>query len=190
MKEEWADIIGYEGLYQISNLGRVKALHYKRGKSVGNKCLTPRFPRDRYPYVSLCKDNHVKHAYVHRLVAEYFVPNPLGKTQVNHKDGNKSNNKAWNLEWVTPRENTIHARNVLKKKSSGRLKYNLNKSSKKVAQFYVDERGVEYKIAVYANANAAALVNKIKASSIRSCCKNDKNYTHAGGYKWKYVVEI
>lgn len=186
MKEEWKDIVGYEGLYQISNLGRVKALHYHRGKSVGKKCLSPRFPKDRYPYVGLCKDNHVKHAYIHRLVAEYFVPNPDGKPQVNHKDGNKSNNKAENLEWVTPRENTLHARNVLKKKTTARFKYNLNKSSRKVAQFYVDENGTEYKLAVYANANAAALINKLQATSIRECCAGNKNYTHSGGYSWRY----
>lgn len=189
MKEEWKDIVGYEEKYQISNKGRVRSIHYHRSSSVCDKCLKPRKPAGRYPYVALSKDGKVHRVHVHRLVALYFVPNPDNKPQVNHKNGDKADNRAENLEWVTARENTLHARNVLKKKLGGRYKFNLNKSSKKVAQFYVDEKGREYKIAVYTNAQAAALVNKLHASAIRECCIGNKNYTHCGGFLWKYEKE-
>ena len=190
MKEEWKDIVNFEGLYQISNLGRVKALHYHRGNNRDSvKCLSPRFPKDRYPYVGLCKDNHVKHCYIHRLVAEHFIPKIDGKPQVNHKDGVKSNNCVDNLEWVSARENTLHARRVLKIETTKKYKFGLHKSSKEVCQYYVDEDGNEYLIATYVNAHAASIVNKIHAQSINACCRGDKNYTHAGGYMWRFKEE-
>jgi len=100
--EIWKDIKGYEGLYQISNLGNVKSLfRYK-------KTLKPFF-RKQYFSVNLSKNNNFKTFTVHRLVAENFIINPENKLQVNHIDGNKLNNNIDNLEWNTAKENTNHA---------------------------------------------------------------------------------
>lgn len=187
MKEEWKDIVGYEGFYQISNYGRVKSLHYHRSSKVVDKCLVPRIPKKRYPYVSLFHNDKLKHAYIHRLVAEYFIPNPENKPYVNHKDGDKTNNRVDNLEWVTPKENTLHQYRVLHKIPLRKFKYNCNKNSKPVSQFIIDENGFEYKLATYSNASAAALINNIKSSSINACCRGCKNYGQAGGFIWRYA---
>ena len=105
MKEEWRDIKGYEGKYQISNLGRVKSLRNTRG-SYREKILRFKLEVSGYFKVSLCKNNKIKSFYIHRLVAEAFIPNLNGYSQVNHKDENKTNNCVDNLEWCTAKYNS------------------------------------------------------------------------------------
>lgn len=117
MTEVWKDIDGYEGLYQVSNMGRVKSLERTRNMNqpghdkpvrVSERIL--KFGSSLgYLSVRLSKDGLVKQIRVHKLVALAFVPNPLGKPHINHKDGNKHNNRFDNLEWVTPSENQQHA---------------------------------------------------------------------------------
>ena len=107
--EIWKDIENYEGLYQVSNFGRVRSLDrvVRRNKGFGlckGRVLKPRLPAG-YCQVSLCKQNNVSQFLVHRLVAEAFVPNPDNLPQVNHKDEVKTNNRADNLEWCTPEYN-------------------------------------------------------------------------------------
>lgn len=103
--EEWRDVIGYEGLYQISNLGRVKS--FKRDK---RRILRAHIDwHGEYFMVALYKNNKSKLSRVHILVAKAFIPNDDKKPFVNHMDGNKQNNIANNLEWVTQSENQKHA---------------------------------------------------------------------------------
>ena len=97
MREEWRDIKGYEGLYQISNLGRVHS-YYKRD------ILEPKEDKG-YLRVGLYKNGKRKPYSIHRLVAEAFIPNPNNYPQVNHKDEDKSNNRVSNLEWCTAKYN-------------------------------------------------------------------------------------
>ena len=97
MKEIWKDVIGYEGLYQVSNFGKIKSLRrniimktQKRGSRENNK----------YETVQLCSKNQkAKNFSIHRLVAKAFLPNPNNLKEVNHKDENKMNNNLDNLEW-------------------------------------------------------------------------------------------
>lgn len=112
MNEEWRDIEGYEGFYQVSNLGRVRSLtrpihnYMKPGK-----VLAQHDNGHSYVSVGLHKPGMVnKHAYVHRLVAKAFIPNPDNLPEVNHKDFNKKNNTVENLEWVTSSDNKYHFR--------------------------------------------------------------------------------
>lgn len=125
-KEIWKPIKGYEELYQVSNLGRVK--RFDRKVITKNGVVKPIKAREMkqsksmgYAYVCLTKDGITKHFRVHRLVAQTFIPNPENKEQVNHKDGNKLNNNVNNLEWCTNQENCIHA-----------WKNNLNHTTEKV----------------------------------------------------------
>lgn len=103
--EIWKDIAGYEGLYQISNFGRVKRT-YRNGNV---KILKSWINRQGYLIVDLCKNSKRKHFPVHRLVAQAFIPNPENKPEPNHEDGNKFNNHVSNLKWVTRAENVQHA---------------------------------------------------------------------------------
>lgn len=115
--EIWKDIKGYEGLYQVSNQGRVKSLE-RRCKT---KTYTRRVPEKirsqsldnyGYPIVSLSKDHKHKTLAVHRLVAEAFIPNPNNFATVNHKDEDKTNNDVSNLEWCTVQYNNEYGTRV------------------------------------------------------------------------------
>ena len=104
MKEEWRDIKGYEGRYQISSFGRVKSLMNNRGK-YREKIIDRRPNKYGYKRVGLYKNGKSKFYSVHRLVALHFLPNPNNLPQVNHKDENKENNRVDNLEWCDSKYN-------------------------------------------------------------------------------------
>ena len=106
--EIWKDIVGYEGLYKVSNFGRIKSFS-RRGTT--KKILKPWINRQGYLIVDLCKNSKSKHFPIHRLVATAFIQNPENKPEPNHEDGNKFNNHVSNLKWVTKSENIQHAMN-------------------------------------------------------------------------------
>lgn len=107
--EEWLDVLGFEGTYQVSNKGNVKSLRRtKRSKDdslsiIREHLKKPTVTSDGYLQISLYPGGRIR--FIHRLVAEAFIPNPDNLPQVNHKDGNKHNNNVENLEWCTNLEN-------------------------------------------------------------------------------------
>lgn len=103
MTEEWRDIAGYEGLYQVSNTGYVRSLDRIKpdGRRQRGRYMKTSYDACGYEYVSLSKHNKAKKVSVHRLVAIAFIPNPDGLPQVNHKDEVRNHNSADNLEWCT-----------------------------------------------------------------------------------------
>lgn len=102
--EEWRDIEGFEGIYQVSSWGRVRS---KYG------ILTPYRNKKGYLKIGLyIGDRKTKKYRINRLVAAAFIPNPLNLPQVNHKDGNKENNSVTNLEWSSDRQNKDHAKRM------------------------------------------------------------------------------
>lgn len=106
IKEEWKDIEGYFGLYQISNLGNIKSLGNGNSNNSKEKILKTAKLKNNYLRVILSKDGKRKTHLVHRLVAEAFIPNPNNYEQINHRDEQKTNNASSNLEWCTPKQNT------------------------------------------------------------------------------------
>ena len=121
--EVWRDVVGYEGLYHVSNFGRVKSLH--NGKTIIRKPALS----NGYLKVSLCKDGSIRTHKIHTLVARAFIPNPEDKPFVNHIDADKTNNCVENLEWTTQTENMQHASKMGLLKHRG-LKGSENPSAK------------------------------------------------------------
>lgn len=125
--EIWKDVVGYEGIYQVSNFSRVKSLEVKRFTKANNsfstykeKILNQSLTKDGYLKITFTVNKQKKTFLVHRLVAIAFIPNPENKPEVNHKDGIKTNNFPDNIEWNTPDENQKHAyRNGLKISKKG-----------------------------------------------------------------------
>lgn len=106
MEEVWKDVVGYEGLYKVSNLGRVKTLQKQVGRKEPEKILTPSEIWTGYLRLGLRKNGKTKNTYVHRIVAQAFIPNEEHKPIINHINGDKKDNKATNLEWCTYGENS------------------------------------------------------------------------------------
>jgi hypothetical protein len=139
MEEVWKDIEGYEGYYQVSNLGRVRSLDrivphkiYKFMNAKG-KILCPGKVGVGYYTVALCNNSKPKSMFIHRLVAEAFISKTSKTNDVNHKNGIKTDNRLENLEWCTRSENTLHAFTIGLKSHVGEL-HNLSKLTEEQAK--------------------------------------------------------
>lgn len=127
MEEIWKNIKGYEGLYQVSNMGRVRSFRKKRWIKNNGKLLKGRSSKSRglktgYYRVCLCdKENISKNFCIHKLVAEAFIPNPENKTQVDHINCDVADNRVQNLRWATQTENNNNPETIKKK---GKYKIN------------------------------------------------------------------
>ena len=170
----------YEGLYKVSNWGRILSLNYRNtGKA---ELMNPSEGKNGYLKVELCKNGEYKMCLVHRLVAFTFLENPENKPQVNHKDEDKTNNFVFlnedgsvdkeksNLEWSTPKENSNHGtRNERMAKTK----------SKKVLQFTLDEKFIrEWE------STAECGRNGFTHQGVSACCRGE--IPQYKGFKWKY----
>ena len=160
--EVWKEIKGYEGLYQVSNLGRVRSRNGLIHLNTNNY---------GYKHVTLSKSNIQKTALVHRLVAEAFIENPFELPQINHKDGNKNNNAVINLEWTTQKDNNRHA-----------IKTNLRKAKRILLVDSENNIVKEFNNRMEIN---DFLGRQVCQDSITRCC-NGKRKT-AYGYVWRYA---
>ena len=184
MKEEWKDIKGYEGLYQVSNLGRVKRLPYTRinlltpqGVSkIPEHIITSIINKSGYNTVMLYKNTARKWIFVHRLVAEAFIPNPDNLPYINHKDENKLNNKVDNLEWCTSKYNSNYG---TRNKRISNTKRNNTYNTKPVICI---ETGI-----IYPSTREAERQTGIINTHISACCNKKPHYKTAGGFHWKYA---
>lgn len=163
-KEEWRLLKGYEWKYEVSNLGRVRSLNYRKtGKT---QIMKQTEVADGYFAVRLKKTGSTKLFRVHRLVAETFIPNPNNYKLVNHKDENKKNNCVSNLEWCTAKYNICYGSN-------------LEKKQKKTYQY--DKK---FNLIRVWKSTMEAHKNGYNNSNICRCC-NKKRKTHKG-YIWSY----
>lgn len=168
--EEWSDIAGYEGLYQISNYGEIKS-------SYTNKILKPNHENTGYLTVALYKSSKVRRCKIHRIVAETFIANEHKKPVVNHKNGDKTDNRVQNLEWATHKENMQHAFATGLKVG---VNHPNNKKSIPVAQY---DKNMNF-VKLYPSINEAGR-NGFRTEEICKCCKGKKKTT--GGYIWRYA---
>ena len=160
--EIWKPVVGFEGLYEVSNMGRVR-------NRMG-RIMTLSFNRNGYHRVHLINNSREKFMLVHRLVSMAFIPNPENKPFVNHLNGIKTDNKVENLEWCTSSENMQHAVKVLHKKFR----------TKPVICVETGKRFNSIK-------EADGYLGYLGKGHIGDCCKGTRQT--AGGYHWRYTDE-
>lgn len=169
MSETWKEVIGYEGLYEVSDYGNIRR---------NGRILRPITRGRGYQSVFLYKCGSYKQVSIHRIVAQAFVDNPYGYAEVNHIDENKCNNKADNLEWCSHQANSAYGTRGSRIGSA-----NMNgKKSRKIAQYTMDGTLVK----VYPSLQEAAR-NGFAASNICRCANGHPKYSHAYGYIWRYA---
>lgn len=171
-KEYWRQVVGYEGLYEVSNIGRVKSLNYHQtGKEAilktGRKGRCDKFGH-RYSSVSLSKNGKVKCMSVHRLVAEAFIPNPNNLPEVNHINEDKTDNRVENLEWCTGKYNCNY----------GRRNDGIRRS---IEQCSLDGKLIK----VWQSISEVFRQLGYSTSHISECCRGKRGAAY--GYIWRYT---
>lgn len=172
MEEVWKDIAGWEGMYQVSNLGRVKSLPrkivYKNGRIdfIKGKILTKSENEKGYYFVTLIKNSKRKMIMIHQLVARAFIKNPNGFKYVNHIDENRKNNCVNNLEWCNNYYNQLY--------SKGKPVKGTHLRSGKCLYFATAREAEKY---------------GFNSRSIGNCCNQKQRHKNHNGYKWEFIKE-
>ena len=183
--EEWKDVKGYEGYYQVSNTGQVRSVERTVTNSRSRRCkpfdrviksqILRQYKRPKEPgyylFVVLQKDHKRNYVCVHRLVAEAFIPNDNKKPFINHIDGDKSNNNVGNLEWVTQRENVDHA-----------IKAGLSNPGA-----YRKKKVIRSDGKIFESVTEAAKSSGSCVADVSKCCLGKRKSTN--GYSFKYEEE-
>lgn len=197
--EIWKDIIGYEGLYQVSNLGRIKSVdRYVKHPIYGLMHIKERILKfgisgNGYLIVGLYRDGKQTPKLVHRLVAEAFIPNPNNLTDVDHLNTNRTDNRVENLRWCTHKENQNNPKSIVHfseckqgenapKPMKGKFGKEHN-TSKPILQYTIDGQLIRE---WYCGMDVQRELG-INQSNIAKCCRG--KYKSSGGYRWKYKGE-
>lgn len=179
--EEWRDVIGYEGIYQVSNLGRIKRLAHWKNQTIKQspekytrrmlpeKIMSTNQKSGRYIGISLSKNKQAKTMSVHRIVAMAFIPNPHGYPEINHIDCNSKNNRVENLEWCDHKHNINHADRTAKAARACEKKVICQETGK-----------------IYESLTKAAESLGIQKSKISNVCHGKRKTT--GGKHWAFVI--
>lgn len=175
MEEEiWKDVVGFEGKYQVSNLGNVRSLYKRSYLKLLKKGKTP----NGYLTAALYKDNKMCHKIINKLVAEAFIPNPKNLPQTNHKNEIKTDNRVSNLEWCTAKYNTNYGNR--NKKISKKVRATLTKlRSRPVRCIETGE--------VFISMRCAARHINDHEGTISNICNHKPSFLTAGGYHWEYA---
>lgn len=185
------DVIGYEGYYKVSDDGKIWSCR-------SNKFLKPKLSKAGYYRVSLSVNGECKICSIHRLVALAFIPNPMGKQTVNHKNEIKTDNRVKNLEWATNYEQNIHgtriervkahtdykSRNIDYKQVAAKHDYVAlaKRNMKPIKQIALDGKTIK----IYESLGDASLAIGRSKSRISSCATGKRK--SCGGYRWEYVI--
>ena len=196
MNEEWRDIPHYEGLYQVSNLGQIRSIDrfVRRGigttKMLKGIILNPLFQRNGYMFVILSKNGKTKRMAIHRAVALAFIPNPDNKSEVNHINEDKRDNRVSNLEWITIHDNRCYGtrieRGIANRDQTGKKngmfgrKGAMNPQSRKILQYDLSGNFIRE----YENIRIAAEMTNSNPSSISRVAKGYIKQTNS--FIWRY----
>lgn len=176
MEEIWKDVVGFEGLYQVSNFGNVKSLNYRRHGFPKN--LTPKVNNSGRLWVELANCGNKKQFLVHRLVANAFIPNPNGFKEINHKDENPRNNNAENLEWCSRKYNVSYYYKRHPHGSDNRVG-----SLKELKINQISKDGII--LNRWNNSREIYIKTGMSDWSISECCRGNRKTAY--GYIWQYA---
>jgi len=190
-EEVWKDIKGYEGLYQVSNRGRVKSLERYIKRGIHGIQYSPERIRkqsqthDGYQIIILSKNKIKTTNRVNRIVADAFIPNPNNKPQVNHINNVRDDNRVENLEWVTASENQKYSYITNNRVNSNLNRFGIdNPLSKCILQYSADNKFIKK----FYGIRDAERKTGINSGCITKCCKNKRKI--AGGFIWKYEDDV
>lgn len=180
MKEIWKEVKGYEGLYEVSNLGNVRSINrIIKNKFYKGKILITKIDKDGYLQLGLSKNGTKKYFRVHRLVAQAFIPNPSNLPQVNHKDEVKDNNNVKNLEWCDNKYNSSYGTKNNRMIETRNKKYLKNREKSIIQLTLSGEFIKEYK-----SLSDASKINKLSIGNLWKALNG--KIRQLSGYIWKY----
>lgn len=190
--EAWRDIEGYEGLYQVSNIGRVRSLDREVWNGNGwytkkGQIMTPCKDRNGYLMVLLSKNGKTKRCLVHRLVAKAFIPNPENKPQIDHINTIRTKNEVWNLRWVTPKENNNNEITLKHFGEAQKGKTFSEETRKKISEAKWKKIICIETGQVFKSVKEAGEIIGVFPTNISACCKGKRKT--ASGFHWKYYED-
>ena len=178
--EAWLPVVGYEGIYEVSDLGRVKRI--KPGKGTATGLLIPNWNSNNNSLNVMLRNHGKDRQYrVHRLVAQAFLENPENKSQVNHLNGNRGDNCVTNLEWATQSQNIHHAHEFLPRNFTAYGEHHAN--SKRIMSRDGDKAPV-----IYGSVNEASRQTGVQMTNIAKCARGERK--SAGGLVWSYTEDV
>ena len=199
MDEAWKPVVGFEGLYEVSNTGKVRSVdrivpsRWPCGAKMRGVMLTPQTSHKGYKTVVLHKNNQYHQKQVHRLVAEAFIENPDGLPQVNHIDTDKANNNVSNLEWISGTDNMRHAfkngcfKFTDNQRNALREKQRLSVKSRIRPVVAIDPEDLSF-VAVFRSTSDAERILGQKSIKVTQVINGKRNVS--GNFKWKYLEDV
>ena len=185
--EIWKDVVGFEGLYKVSDKGNVYSVERRdaTGRKRGGLTLKPRYDKDGYLRINLRKNGIKKFKRIHRLVAKAFIPNPNNYLEINHKDENKTNNCVENLEWCTRKYNANYGTAI--KRTSQKISKKVRAVNVKTGEVLTFNSTKEARNKGYSNGKVSEACRGVYKSSNGNLIGDGHTYR---GHKWSYQEEI